>query len=236
MIQRIIAGLLIYTVAATLLNLVGRSATKPEGVQLLEWQNAALFTLPKPDPVAEGIIAQYLKDWQKKGSLPVNQGIWIQSSSGLDLLGEHQGTVPLPAASLTKIATTLASLNKFGPDYQFETLVSATGEINNGVLEGDLVIQGTGNPFLVWEEVIALGNSLNQLGINQVKGNLVIVGDFYVKFEIDSARSGQLFKQGINSKSWSRSITFKHGAMRPGTPKPQIAIAGTVEKCLLVLR
>jgi len=40
------------------------------------------------------------------------------------------------------------------------------------VLQGDLIITGSGDPFLVWEEVIALGNSLNQLGIKRVTGNL----------------------------------------------------------------
>ncbi|MCP2730971.1 D-alanyl-D-alanine carboxypeptidase [Limnofasciculus baicalensis] len=229
MIQRIIGGLLIYSTAAILLNLVGRAATKPETAQLLQWQNASLFTLPKPDPVAEAVMQQYLKAWQTKGAIPANQGIWIQTSSGLNLLAEHQGTIPLPAASLTKIATTLASLNKWGPDYHFETIVSATGLINNGVLQGDLVVTGSGDPLFVWEEGIAVGNSLNQLGIRQVTGSLIVVGDFYMNFQQNTAMAGAFFKQGINAKSWSRNFTFKHATMAKGTPKPEIAIAGTVK-------
>lgn len=229
MIQRIIGGLLIYSAAAILLNLVGRAATKPETAQLIEWQNAPLFTLPKPDPAAEAVMHQYLKTWQTKGAIPANQGIWIQTSSGLNLLAEHQGTVPLPAASLTKIATTLASLNKWGPDYHFETIVSATGPINNGVLQGDLVITGGGDPLFVWEEGIAVGNSLTQLGIRQVTGSLIVVGDFYMNFQQNPAMAGAFFRQGINAKTWSRNFTFKHATMAKGTPKPQIAIAGTVK-------
>jgi len=54
-----------------------------------------------------------------------NQGVWIQS--GPVLMANHQGTVPLPAASLTKIVTSLAALKTWGPAHQFETLISATG-------------------------------------------------------------------------------------------------------------
>ncbi|HBE20283.1 MAG TPA: D-alanyl-D-alanine carboxypeptidase [Cyanobacteria bacterium UBA11149] len=229
MIRRIITGLFIYSVAAILLNLVGRTATKPQTAQLINWQNAALFTLPKPDPVAEAVMHQYLKIWQTTGGIPANQGIWIQTSSGLNLLAENQGTVALPAASLTKIATSLASLNKWGPDYQFETIISATGAINNGVLQGDLVIIGSGDPLFVWEEGIAVGNSLSQLGIRQVTGSLIIVGDFYMNFQKNPAMAGAFFRQGINAKTWSRGFTFKHATMAKGTPKPQIAIAGTVK-------
>lgn len=229
MIRRIIAGLFIYSVAAILLNLVGRTATKPQTAQVLNLQSAALFTLPKPDPVAEAVMHQYLKIWQTIGGIPANQGIWIQTSSGLNLLAENQGTVALPAASLTKIATSLASLNKWGPDYQFETIISATGPINNGVLEGDLVITGSGDPLFVWEEGIAVGNSLSQLGIRQVTGSLIVVGDFYMNFQKNPAMAGAFFRQGINAKTWSRNFTFKHGTMAKGTPKPQIAIAGTVK-------
>ena len=229
MIQRIISGLLIYSAAAILLNIAGITATKPKTAQLLQWQNAPLFTLPKPDPAAETVMDEYLKVWQGKGAIPANQGIWIQTSSGLNLLAEHQGTIPLPAASLTKIATTLTSLNKFSPDYQFDTIISATGPINNGILQGDLVITGGGDPFFVWEEGIAVGNSLNQLGIRQVTGSLIVVGNFYMNFQQNPALAGAFFREGINAKTWSRNFTFKHATMAKETPKPEIAIAGTVK-------
>jgi hypothetical protein len=60
------------------------------------------------DPEAERIMQQYLAQLKTQG-LPIEQqGVWLQS--GLFLLAEHKGQTPLPAASLTKIATTLAAL------------------------------------------------------------------------------------------------------------------------------
>jgi D-alanyl-D-alanine carboxypeptidase/D-alanyl-D-alanine-endopeptidase (penicillin-binding protein 4) len=105
--------------------------------------------------------------------------------------------------------------------------VSATGPVKDGVLQGDLVITGSGDPFFVWEEAIALGNSLNQLGIRRVTGNLVITGDFYMNYR-KTSNSGQMLQQGLNSSSWTpEAICHQHSLMPKGTAKPQVAIAGT---------
>ena len=61
-----------------------------------------------------------------------HHAVWLQSEDGM--LAHHQGTVPLPVASLTKVATTLAALQTWGPMHQFVTLVDATGPIQDGVL------------------------------------------------------------------------------------------------------
>lgn len=144
-------------------------------------------------------------------------------------MANHQGTTPLPAASLTKIATSLVAFKTWGPDHQFETLVSATGPVVNGVLEGDLVIAGGGDPMFVWQEGIALGNTLNQIGIKQVKGNLVITGNFAMNFQRYSFLAGQMLKQALNYARWNRSVIFQYSTMPKGTPKPQVIITGTVK-------
>src|SRR5919199_1236300 len=204
MLQRISSGIIASGLVALLLRLTGMLPASPNTVQVLGWQNMPLFALPGPDPVAEAIMRQYLKTWSNKGAGEANQGVWIQS--GMTVLANHQGTVPLPAASLTKISTSLASLDKWGPAHQFETLVSATGPVNHGVLQGDLVITGSGDPFFVWEEAIALGNSLNQLGIRRVTGNLVIGNGFYMNYEVNPTTAGQLPLQALNSSIWTPEI------------------------------
>ena len=180
-----------------------------------------------PDPATQQKIEQYFNGLAAKGFSKENQGIWIQT--GNTLLANHQGTVPLPAASLTKVATSLATLSTFGPDHQFITLIGTTGPIQNGVLQGDLVIQGGEDPFFVWEEAIALGNFLNQMGIKQVKGNLVITGKFYMNFEFDPLKSGNLLKQGLNAQIWPPQARTQYLTLPPGTLQPQVAIAGSVQ-------
>lgn len=180
-----------------------------------------------PDPATQQKIQQYFNGIAAKGFAKQNQGIWIQA--GNTLLANHQGTVPLPAASLTKVATSLASLSTLGPDHQFTTVIGATGPIQNGVLKGDLVIQGGEDPFLVWEDAIAIGNLLSQMGIKQVAGNLVITGKFYMNFEFDPLKSGNLFKQGINALLWPPEARAQYLTLPPNTLQPQIAIAGSVQ-------
>ncbi|MGI0491817.1 D-alanyl-D-alanine carboxypeptidase [Alkalinema pantanalense CENA528] len=197
---------------------------KAVGVELL--QDAPWLVLPEADAGAEEIVRRYLNGLTGQGLNVQEQGVWLQS--GPSLLVNHQGSTPLSAASLTKVATSLAALSTWGPDHQFETLVSATGPVQNGVLQGDLVLQGGGDPMLVWEEAIAIGNALNQMGIRQVTGNLIITGNFWMNFELDGMKSGTLFKQAINQKAWQEAIQDQYAQMKPQPPKPQVAISGTV--------
>lgn len=180
-----------------------------------------------PNPAIQQQVEQYFKGIAAKGFAKNSQGMWIQV--GNTLLANHQGAVPLPAASLTKVATSLAALSTFGPDHQFITAIGTTGAIQNGVLKGDLVIQGGEDPFFVWEEAFALGNLLNQMGIRQVTGKLIITDKFYMNYESNSLKSGNLLKQGLNAQIWSPAAQTQYQALPPGTPKPQVAIAGSVQ-------
>ncbi|MEH2362705.1 D-alanyl-D-alanine carboxypeptidase [Nostoc sp.] len=203
-----------------------------DALDALAWQiSPSLVLASDPNPSGNTTVQEYLKELITSKliaqNLKENQGIWIQS--GPMLMANHQGTTPLPAASLTKIATSLVAFKTWGPDHQFETLVSATGPVVNGVLEGDLVIAGGGDPMFVWQEGIALGNTLNQIGIKQVKGNLVITGNFAMNFQRYPFLAGQMLKQALNYATWNRSVIFQYSTMPKGTPKPQVIITGTVK-------
>ena len=180
-----------------------------------------------PDRTTNAKVQQYINNLASQGFAASNQGIWMQS--GDTLLANHQGTVPLSAASVTKIATTIAALETFGPQHQFITLISATGPIVNGQLNGDLIIQGGEDPFFVWEEAVALGNALNQVGIKQVTGNLIIVGKFYMNYEFDPDISGNLLKLGINSNIWPPEAETQYLTLPADTPRPQVEIQGAVK-------
>lgn len=209
------------------LDMAGIQSSRLNASQEMVWPGHSGFVLPAaPEPATASTVQQYLKELSKTN--PVGgQGVWMQS--GPVLLANNQGTVPLPAASLTKIATSLAALSTWEYSHQFETLIGATGPIRNGVLQGDLVITGNGDPLFVWEEAIAVGNALNRLGIKQVSGNLVIRGNFAMNYNLNPAVAGEKFKQAINSRTWPRFVYFRYFKMRPGTPRPEVAIAGGVK-------
>src|SRR5262249_40600881 len=162
-----------------------------------------------PDPVAQIAVQQYVSEVAELGDDADRHGVWLQSEDGM--LAHHQGTVPLPVASLTKVATTLAALRAWGPMHQFVTLVDATGPIQDGVLRGDLIVQGSGDPFFVTEDAMALRQSLWELGLKRVTGKLVISGNFFMNFTTNPPLSGKLLKQVLSpppkrvARKWQRA-------------------------------
>ncbi|BAY31725.1 peptidase S13, D-Ala-D-Ala carboxypeptidase C [Nostoc carneum NIES-2107] len=214
------------------LEMAGLQIKPLDALDALAWQSSpGLVLAPDPNPASANTVQEYLKGLITSKliaqNLTASQGIWMQS--GPMLMANHEGTTPLPAASLTKIATSLVAFKTWGPDHQFETVISATGPVTNGVLQGDLVVNGGGDPMMVWEEAIAIGNALNKMGIKQVKGNLVITGSFSMNFQRHPLLAGQLFKQALNSATWTRPAIYTYSIMPKGTQKPQVAIAGTIK-------
>ena len=204
----------------------GYSPSKLEPLQLVSWQDTAIFRLPvtQVDPMVNSIINKYLRTLEQKNINPQAQGFWLQSD--WQELASHQGTTPVSAASLTKIATTLAVLGKLGADYQFVTRVYHTGEIQEGILQGDLIVAGNGDPFFVWEEAISIANTLNQLGIREIRGNLIVNEKFYMNYESDLQKAGKLLQQGLDVSLWSSEVTRQFQALPITTPRPQLTIKG----------
>ena len=214
------------------LDMAGVEVKPVKALDVLGWQaGTGLVLTPDPNPARSNTVQQYLKELEAlkliKPEQTAVQGIWMQS--GPILMASHQGTKPLPAASLTKIATSLAALDRWGPDHKFETVIGATGPVKNGVLEGNLVVNATGDPLFVWEEAITIGNMLNKMGIKRVNGNLIVVGDFAMNFQRNPQLAGQALKRALNFATWSRGIAYQYSRMPKGTPKPQVLISGKVE-------
>lgn len=193
--------------------------------------SAAFLLLSSAQATAQGSlqpqVETYLAQLSGRGFASTAQGVWLQR--GDEVLGQHQGSKALPAASLTKVATTLAALQQFGPHHRFVTTYLATGSLGtDGVLQGDLWVLGGEDPFFVWEEAFAVGNALNAQGIRQVRGDLVVVGRFYMNFSRDGARSGSLLRQGLDARLWPPEAQAQFQTLPPGTPRPQVEILGSV--------
>jgi D-alanyl-D-alanine carboxypeptidase/D-alanyl-D-alanine-endopeptidase (penicillin-binding protein 4) len=209
-------------------NLLGGQPSALQPVPLVSWQEAKLFDVPtQPDATVANLVESYLQDLAKQGFSKEHQGIWIQSEWAE--LANNREEVPVAAASLTKIATTIAALEKWGADHRFVTGIYTTGAIDKGVLQGDLVIEGGGDPLFVWEEGIALGNALNELGIRQVKGNLIVTGNFAMNFASKPQVAGEWLKQAVNERLWTPLMEKQYKTLPGGTKRPQVAISGTVE-------
>src|SRR5690606_709631 len=77
-------------------------------------------------------------------------------------------------ASVMKLVTTWAALELLGPAYTWPTEVYFDGELERGRLDGDLVLKGYGDPFLVLEEFWKLLRALRRLGLDDIAGDLVV--------------------------------------------------------------
>lgn len=204
------------------------NSPQADSFPVIPWHEAEIFQIPtQSDPQVEAIVNQYLDNLARQGLNRNQQGVWIQSDWAID--SDHRGKIPAPAASLTKVATTIASLQKWDLDHRFITSIYTSGNINNGTLEGDLIIKAGGDPLFVWEEAIALGNELEKLGIETIKGNLIIVGNWQMNYNENPQKSGELLKQALNAKNWSYTIEKQYQEIKDTFSRPQITIQGEVK-------
>ena len=112
-----------------------------------------------------------------------NWGVVIQSlDNGEYFYKRNEDKFFVPASNL-KLFTTAAALLILGSDYRFSTNIFLNGYKSGSTLNGDLIIQGRGDPtisgrfynndiYYVFDTWI---DSLLNLGITNIKGN--IVGD-----------------------------------------------------------
>ena len=91
----------------------------------------------------------------------------------------HQEGVALNPASTMKLLTSYAGLAMLGPNYRWKTEVYSDGKPQNGVLEGNLYIKGYGDPSLMTGDFWRLLNSLRQLGIKEIKGDLIVDNSYF---------------------------------------------------------
>ncbi len=78
----------------------------------------------------------------------------------------------IPASTL-KLFTTVAALKILKPDYQFSTRILAGEDLENGILNHDLMIEGSGDPSFSSASLKNLVGQLRSQGIKQVKGRVV---------------------------------------------------------------
>ncbi|MEM7414111.1 MAG: D-alanyl-D-alanine carboxypeptidase/D-alanyl-D-alanine-endopeptidase [Gemmatimonadota bacterium] len=104
----------------------------------------------------------------------------IDAATGRTLYAHNERRRFIPASN-QKVLVTATALSLLGPDYRFETTVRALGEQSGDVLDGDLVIEPSGDPSWsdrYWadgkEVLAALADSVRAAGIRTVTGGIRI--------------------------------------------------------------
>ncbi len=87
---------------------------------------------------------------------------------------QFQAGQPRNPASVMKLFTTYAALDALGPAHTWTTRVHADGPVEAGRLEGDLWIEGSGDPLLTAERFWELLGSVQRRGVDAITGDLVL--------------------------------------------------------------
>lgn len=86
----------------------------------------------------------------------------------------HRADEPMNPASVMKLVTTYAALDTLGPDFTWKTRVILDGVIKDGLLSGNLVLRGGGDPKLVVERLQALLTQVQNSGVRAIHGDIVL--------------------------------------------------------------
>jgi serine-type D-Ala-D-Ala carboxypeptidase/endopeptidase (penicillin-binding protein 4) len=87
---------------------------------------------------------------------------------------EHRADAAVHPASVMKLITTYAALDQLGADFMWINRVYVDGTVSQGVLHGNLVIRGSGDPKLVLERIEDLFKQILAQGVREVRGDMVL--------------------------------------------------------------
>ncbi len=130
------------------------------------WITSIAQAQPLPTPISKALAAQ---------QIPASTAsIVLQEVGAKGSLIAHNAQVPVNPASLMKIVTTFSALELLGAPFQWRTNIFATGNIQNGVLDGTLTIKGSGDPKLVIENVWMMLRRVQAAGVREIRGDIVL--------------------------------------------------------------
>jgi D-alanyl-D-alanine carboxypeptidase/D-alanyl-D-alanine-endopeptidase (penicillin-binding protein 4) len=137
---------------------------------LLFMLTLSLYALPhaineqiRKSGIAKKDISIYIKEAGKKGKVVAS-------------LNAQKTRTP---ASVIKVLTTYAALLKLGFNYRWPTKFYTTGNIQSGVLNGNLIIKGFGDPSLMNEDLGKIVSYIKAEGIRAIHGDIVIDRSYF---------------------------------------------------------
>ncbi len=188
-----------------------------------------------------------LSQLQNKGFSISAEARLLDADAGANaLLGSINPDRQLSPASVTKAYLAAAALNRFGPQHRFTSQLVSAGSLDGGVLRGDLVFEGGGDPGLTTENLWRLVQRLHLAGVREVAGALVVSQWRFGPVEcittdrcdaltrVANAYSAPLSSAGVNFGSWCVNVAPAASAGAPArvglcdSPAPLITIDNQV--------
>lgn len=159
----------------------------------------------------------------------------VQNVHSRDIIFELNSGKNLAPASIQKLITSAVALEMLGPEYRFATILGYTGTIDNsGVLSGDLVIQGGGDPALGSAEFPEYYdgftdkwlNEVKKIGIKEIRGRVLTDDSYYDYNPVPSKwlweDAGNYYGAGVYGLSLYDNVCEIHLKTSTGNTRPQI--------------
>jgi D-alanyl-D-alanine carboxypeptidase/D-alanyl-D-alanine-endopeptidase (penicillin-binding protein 4) len=129
-------------------------------------------------------INAVLQEWKNDKDLKnASIGFSVLDVKTGSIVSEYNSHVSLVPASTLKIVTTAAALSLLGSGYRYETKLCYTGTFNkeSGILNGDLIVVGNGDPSLQSENFVKDSSMITdqwakiikEKGIKKINGKIV---------------------------------------------------------------
>ena len=138
--------------------------------------------------LSEQILPVSIRSVLKHRNIPVDSlSLYVVDLKNSEtLLSWNEGESKIPASTI-KILTTLVALEELGPNYKWKTDVHLLGDIDTdkNTLQGDLLLKGYGDPFLVSSRVWQLIHYLRSREIKNIDGNLLLDDSFFKIVDYD---------------------------------------------------
>ena len=134
-----------------------------------------LFACALPFAGAAADLPREVQTALRQAGIPADHvAVWVQELGARRPLIAHRADRAMHPASVMKLVTTWAALGLLGPAYHWPTEYYALGEVEDGVLDGDLYVKGYGDPKLTLEDLWLQLRQLRQAGLKDVRGDLVL--------------------------------------------------------------
>jgi D-alanyl-D-alanine carboxypeptidase/D-alanyl-D-alanine-endopeptidase (penicillin-binding protein 4) len=147
-----------------------------------------LLSLPFSGQAATDELPSEVIAELRRAKIPLaSVGIVVQSSGAEAPLLVKNADRAMNPASTMKLLTTFAALEMLGPAYQWRTEAYLDGVLEDGVLKGDLVMKGYGDPKLTLEQFWLWLREMRQRGLREIQGDLVLDRSFFEEMKHDPA-------------------------------------------------
>jgi D-alanyl-D-alanine carboxypeptidase/D-alanyl-D-alanine-endopeptidase (penicillin-binding protein 4) len=131
-------------------------------------------------PVRAGVLPESVVKILNAAGVPEDSlSVYIRDVTQVQPLVSLNADVPRNPASVMKLVTTAAALHLLGPGFTWETHAYADGKLVGDRLDGDLVLKGYGDPYLVTESFWTFLRRLRVKGLRQITGDLVIDNSYF---------------------------------------------------------